>query len=254
MLEREPHPLKISGKYNLPAVESSRSFLLPRVTPCFPAIDITQVFDIKITRLSDSNKTICRIVHSSVRREFLYLRNMWQNLRHFWRISRPLNVCISLMAFGISCFLAQNRELDFLLDPLFWGTALTIGVIAATGYWINDVHDYRIDRINKPHKMVVNAILSVKKVLTVYFLVNIGILLFSFGYLGWAQEKFHITFINFVSVILLFIYASYLKRGKCSWQSGHRIFDSIGTDFGFLSLSSQPQSESGTYLGDHLCF
>ena len=137
---------------------------------------------------------------------------MWRDFRYFWLISRPLNVLISLLAFAISCFLANDRSLTFLLDVPFWGTAFTILIIAATGYWINDVHDYRIDRINKPDKAVVNAILSVKKVLTVYFLFTLVILLFSFGYLGWHLFKFHITFINFLSVLLLFIYASHLKR------------------------------------------
>ena len=50
----------------------------------------------------------------------------------------------------------------------FWATLLTIAGIAATGYWINDVYDFRIDRINKPNRTIVNAILSVKKVMTIY--------------------------------------------------------------------------------------
>ncbi len=136
---------------------------------------------------------------------------MLKDLKAFLRISRPTNVVISFLAFGLACYLA-TRSTDFLFDSAFWGTALTIIIIAATGYWINDVYDFRIDRINKPEKAVVNAILSVKKVLTVYFFTTMGILGFSFLFLGIYHERPHITFINFISVLLLFIYASYLKR------------------------------------------
>jgi 4-hydroxybenzoate polyprenyltransferase len=137
---------------------------------------------------------------------------MWRDLKYFFLISRPLNVLISVLSFGVACFIARGHSLDFLVDLPFWGTALTIAFIAAAGYWINDAYDFRIDRVNKPQKLVVNAILSVKKVLTVYFLVNMGILMFSFWYLGVRETHYQITFINFLSVILLFIYASYLKR------------------------------------------
>ncbi len=137
---------------------------------------------------------------------------MWRDLKLFWRISRPLNVLISWLAFAVACFLVHDKSLTFLTDLPFWGTALVIMVIAAAGYWVNDVYDYRIDRINKPGRTVVNAMLSVKKVLTAYFLANLGIILFSLGYLGLYLGRYHITFINVVSVLLLFIYASWLKR------------------------------------------
>lgn len=136
---------------------------------------------------------------------------MWDDLKAFVRISRPTNVVMSFLAFGIACYLA-TRSTDFLLDSAFWGTALTITIIAATGYWINDVYDFRIDRINKPNKLVVNAILSVKKVLTMYFIFTMGIMGFSFLFLGIYHEQPNITFINFVSVFCLFAYASFLKR------------------------------------------
>ncbi len=137
---------------------------------------------------------------------------MMQDLKYFFLISRPANVLISVLAFGVACFIANEHSFSFIQDAPFWATALTIAVIAAAGYWINDVYDFRIDRINKPGKLVVNAILSVKKVLTGYFLLNMGILLFSFSFLGVRWELYQITFINFLSVLLLFIYASYLKR------------------------------------------
>ncbi|MFK7925561.1 MAG: geranylgeranylglycerol-phosphate geranylgeranyltransferase [Bacteroidia bacterium] len=123
-----------------------------------------------------------------------------------------MNVLISVISFGVACFIATDHSFDFLGQFPFWGTALTITIIASAGYWINDVYDFRIDRINKPGKLVVNAILSGKKVLTGYFLVNMGILMFSFWYLGVKTTHYQVTFINFLSVLLLFIYASYLKR------------------------------------------
>ncbi|MEL6696071.1 MAG: geranylgeranylglycerol-phosphate geranylgeranyltransferase [Bacteroidota bacterium] len=136
---------------------------------------------------------------------------MWRDIQHFVQISRPVNVLISFVAFIVACFLATGT-LEFIDKLSFWGTALTIVVIAATGYWINDVYDFRIDRINKPDKAIVNAHLSTKKVLTAYIIVNILILGFSFLVIGLYAGRPQITFINFLSVLLLFVYASYLKR------------------------------------------
>ena len=137
---------------------------------------------------------------------------MFQDARHFIRISRPLNVLIAFFAFGVSCFIASEKSFHFLQEAIFWITAFTIAAIAATGYWINDVYDFRIDRINKPQKTVINAHLSVKKVLTIYFIINGLVLVLSLIYLGLIRREYPVTFINFLSVALLFIYASYLKR------------------------------------------
>ncbi|MEL7531140.1 MAG: geranylgeranylglycerol-phosphate geranylgeranyltransferase [Bacteroidota bacterium] len=123
-----------------------------------------------------------------------------------------MNVLISVISFAVACFIATEHSFAFLSDLPFWGTVLTISIIASAGYWINDVYDFRIDRINKPGKLVVNAILSGKKVLTGYFLANMGILMFSFWYLGVKTAHYQVTFINFLSVLMLFVYASYLKR------------------------------------------
>lgn len=141
---------------------------------------------------------------------------MWKDIRHFFWLSRPLNVFISLIAYGLACYIAAYKSHGFLFDiqfyPQFWGTAITIVGIAATGYWINDVYDFKIDRLNKPEKTIVNAFLSVKKVLTAYFIATFLLATFSVLYLAWYKGEYQITIINFLSIILLFLYASYLKR------------------------------------------
>ena len=138
---------------------------------------------------------------------------MFRDLKYFWLISRPLNIGIAFLAFVVACYIAFYKSgLGFLGDAKFYAAALTISVIAATGYWINDVYDFRIDRINKPDRAIVNAFLSVKKVLTFYFIVIFLVLGFSLLYFAWYHQEYQITFVNFLSVFLLFIYASYLKR------------------------------------------
>ncbi len=137
---------------------------------------------------------------------------MLRDLRSFFLIARPMNVFISVLAFAVACVLANHGRFDFWQTPAFWATAFMIALIAATGYWINDVYDFRIDRINKPQKTVVNAILSVKKVMTVYLFVLGGIVTFTGLVIGWQMKLYHITFINLLSIALLYLYASYLKR------------------------------------------
>ncbi|MFK7968802.1 MAG: geranylgeranylglycerol-phosphate geranylgeranyltransferase [Bacteroidia bacterium] len=123
---------------------------------------------------------------------------------------------ISLLAYGLACYIAASKSYGFLFNseyyPQFWATAFTIVMIAATGYWINDVYDFKIDRLNKPDQTIVNAFLSVKKVLTIYFASTFLIASFSIIYLAWYKGEYQITIINLLSIALLFLYASYLKR------------------------------------------
>ncbi len=137
---------------------------------------------------------------------------MLRDFKYFFLLSRPLNVGISMLAFFLACLVANDHALYFVKDLGFWLGSLVIGGIAAAGYWINDVFDFRIDRINKPSRTIVNALLSVKKVVTVYIVVNVGLLALSAWFMGFGFHQFEFTFINLFSVILLFWYASYLKR------------------------------------------
>ncbi|MEL6192999.1 MAG: UbiA family prenyltransferase [Bacteroidota bacterium] len=137
---------------------------------------------------------------------------MLRDLKYFFLISRPVNVLISFISFGLACFIASSRHVHFISHEMFWATSLMIILIAATGYWINDIYDFKIDRINRPDRTVVNAILSVKKVLTGYIIGISIILLFSVVFIGYYKRHPEITLINILSVGLLFVYASFLKK------------------------------------------
>ena len=128
-------------------------------------------------------------------------------LTHFFWISRPLNVLITGLAFCLACFIANGRSIHFVGDLEFWYALVCLLLVTATGYWVNDAFDFKIDRINKPRRVVVNAHLSVKRVLSTYFTVVLLVLLFSF-----LTQPVSLTAINFAAAGMLFAYAALLKR------------------------------------------
>lgn len=110
------------------------------------------------------------------------------------------------MSFCLAAFLANNHSFVFFTHPIFWAVGIAIVWIAAGGYWINDVYDFKIDKINKPERTIINAFLSVKKVLSVYWFMHI--LLF----LAVVLVTKKLTIILIGASILLFLYAAWLKR------------------------------------------
>lgn len=83
--------------------------------------------------------------------------------------------------------------------------------IAAAGNIINDYFDVKIDSINKPHKVIVQKIISKNWVVVWYILLNIVGLALSF----FIENKTNIRFIGFansIAVLTLFFYAAYFKK------------------------------------------
>jgi len=130
-----------------------------------------------------------------------------KDILYFYRLSRPLNVLISILALTLGSFLAVEKTFEFIKDPGYWYGMVALTVITATGYWINDIFDFKIDRINKPQKVIVNAHLSVKKVFTAYF-AAIGVILIASFFL----QELSLFAVNCSAVGLLYIYAWFLKR------------------------------------------
>lgn len=128
------------------------------------------------------------------------------DILHFYRISRPVNLAISFISFSLGAYIANKHSFVFLNHAVFWAVGVGLVLIAAGGYWINDVYDFRIDRINKPERTIINAHLSVKKVVTVYIIMYILL----FVILIFTAKK--LALIMMLAAFLLFIYAAWLKR------------------------------------------
>jgi 4-hydroxybenzoate polyprenyltransferase len=83
--------------------------------------------------------------------------------------------------------------------------------IAAAGYIINDYFDINIDEINKPHKMVVDKIISRRWAIAWHFMLSgMGVLLTIFA-LPFAQ-KWYLILANLLCVILLWLYSVQFKK------------------------------------------
>jgi 4-hydroxybenzoate polyprenyltransferase len=130
-----------------------------------------------------------------------------KDIQYFFLLSRPLNVLITLVAFALSVHIAIGDLRLGLEDRQFWYACICLIAITATGYWVNDAFDFKIDRENRPLKVIVNAHLSVKKVLTAYFTVTVMVL----GFSALFQPPVLLA-VNAGAVALLFLYAWFLKR------------------------------------------
>ena len=83
-------------------------------------------------------------------------------------MARPFNLAAAALTFGVAAWWSYLRTFAFLAEGLFWAQLVIMLAIMAAGYWINDIYDYKIDRINKPQKTRISAHISVKKAFTVY--------------------------------------------------------------------------------------
>ena len=88
---------------------------------------------------------------------------------------------------------------------------LSVLLITAGGYIINDIYDIETDRVNKPNKVFINNNISKKNAWSYYHIFSL-IGLFLSTYLTYKNlEVFH--FLYFLgTVLLLFIYSKFLKQ------------------------------------------
>ncbi|MDP4267711.1 MAG: geranylgeranylglycerol-phosphate geranylgeranyltransferase [Bacteroidota bacterium] len=84
-------------------------------------------------------------------------------------------------------------------------------LIAGGGYAINDYFDVRIDRINKPDRIILGNLLPRRNAIIIHIILSIIGVLINF-YLAYKLKSFKLALINPVVGGLLWFYSTYYKR------------------------------------------
>ncbi len=84
-------------------------------------------------------------------------------------------------------------------------------LIAAGGNIINDYFDLNIDKINKPHKLVIEKYISRRYAIFLHLLTSLSGIMCSV-YVAHKLNLFWLGIANTISVLLLFIYSASLKK------------------------------------------
>lgn len=135
-----------------------------------------------------------------------WLRKRTQDIYWLFWLSRPNNVFISALTYSVCAWIGSHYEVSFYQFPVFWQQGGILVAITASGYWINDIFDYKIDRINRPGRTIVSVYVSPKKVWTYYCLVC-GLIIGASFQLPW---KFQL--IDWFALTALYAYAYIYKR------------------------------------------
>ncbi len=125
------------------------------------------------------------------------------------RLSRVNNLIIIFFTQYFAAFFILDDQVSWqavLMDIRFFVMVMSTVIIAASGYFINDYYDIKIDLINKPHKVIVGKEIKRRHVMAAHVGFNsLGIVL---G--GWVSPW--IGLINLIAAFLLWLYSNQLKR------------------------------------------
>ncbi|HUH75617.1 MAG TPA: geranylgeranylglycerol-phosphate geranylgeranyltransferase [Chitinophagales bacterium] len=137
---------------------------------------------------------------------------------HYLKLVRPVNLIVlalTLLLFRY-CFIDVEayRMYDFmpyLHAPSFYVLLVTTILIAASGYVINDIFDVDTDQINKPNQLIIGKHIDESKAFTFYMVLT------SLGIIGsfiliFTTQQMKISMIPLVVSVLLYLYASSLKK------------------------------------------
>jgi 4-hydroxybenzoate polyprenyltransferase len=144
---------------------------------------------------------------------------------HFIKLTRPVNLLVIILtmyvmyALFLKCtlpgVLLSSDDLNFTLaifyNPYFALLVLSTTFVAASGNIINDYFDVKIDRINKPEKLIVDRFIVKRKAILFHTILNfvavlIGVLLW------WITGSFWPLLFHLATTSGLWTYSGVLKR------------------------------------------
>lgn len=120
------------------------------------------------------------------------------------RLSRVNNLLIVALTQYFSALFLFNEWAVW--DLRFFILVLSTAMITASGYYINDYYDVKIDLINKPDKVIVGKKIKRRQVMAAHLVFNgIGVIL-------GTLVSWRIGLVDVAVVILLWYYSNTLKR------------------------------------------
>jgi 4-hydroxybenzoate polyprenyltransferase len=145
-----------------------------------------------------------------------------QQIYYFIRLCRPVNLVIIAVTMYllrmnvVGLYIFHSAEdhsgVQFVISDFhFFLLVFSTLLIAGAGYIINDYFDIRIDRINKPEKVIVGKYIKKRVAMLTHTILNfiavcIGVYL-SLKYHNWLPVIFHLS-----TTSLLWLYSLFLKR------------------------------------------
>ncbi|MCI5080245.1 MAG: geranylgeranylglycerol-phosphate geranylgeranyltransferase [Saprospiraceae bacterium] len=103
-----------------------------------------------------------------------------------------------------------NIELVLSLQPFSYLVFVTV-LITAAGYIVNDILDLSIDRINKPHKVIIGKRIRVASAYWLYFICFLVGFIISL-YLAYYVKRLYLLSIFPIAFMGLFLYSSRFKK------------------------------------------
>lgn len=129
----------------------------------------------------------------------------------FLKLIRYKNLLMVLLTMVLTKYAIINSFTSTISDFQFILLLISVLLITASGYVINDVFDVQADKINKPTKVYIDVTISKKNALIFYKITTlIGLTLGVYTAYLKGNLSYSIFFI--VSIVLLYWYSKKLKR------------------------------------------
>ncbi|RJP74488.1 MAG: hypothetical protein C4539_00030 [Ignavibacteriales bacterium] len=119
------------------------------------------------------------------------------------KISRPLNFLIVVLSVYVSCVICSSGKFEMLAAIC---ASLGFGLIASAGYIVNDIIDVKIDKINRPGRILPKGELTINQAWLLYFLFN------ATGILLVVNLNILVLLITAFTIIVAFLYSWKLKN------------------------------------------
>ena len=126
----------------------------------------------------------------------------WPNLLFIILTQFLFEYCIYVRIYGVTEGVNQYQ---------FWYIVIASVLIAAAGNIINDYFDLNIDQVNKPDKVIVNAVINRRWVIFWHMLLSMMGLFFTVMALP-VSLYWHLVLVNIGSVLLLWFYSTNFKK------------------------------------------